>query len=255
MKDIKGFLFDIGGVLYVADTPIDGATETISQLRADFPMRFLTNTTRRTPVSIMQKLVKMGFSVEEEELFTALDASKAYVKAQDGSVYTVMTDEAEGFFAELVSECPDFVVVGDAHSNFEYNRLNEAFRHLLNGAKLIAAAKNKYFKDDDNILSLDAGGFIQTLEFAAEVEAKIIGKPSKDFFHLAVESMGLKPAEVLMIGDDIISDIRGAQDAGLKTALVQTGKFQISDLEKGIKPDVIIEDVTELPTLLSLEVP
>lgn len=250
MKEIKGLLFDIGGVLYVADSPIEGATQTIAKLRSQFPMRFLTNSTRRIPVTIMHKLQKMGFEMEEEELFTALDASKAYVKAQNGSVYTVMTDEAAAFFAELSSDTPDFVVVGDAYTNFEYNRLNQAFRHLLNGAKLIGAAKNKYFKDEDDALSLDAGGFIQTLEFAADVESKIIGKPSKDFFHLAVESMGLKPQEVLMIGDDIISDIQGAQDAGLKTALVRTGKFQDSDLEKGIKPDAILADVSELPGLL-----
>ena len=251
MKNIKGLLFDIGGVLYVSNTPIAGAIKTIERLRLTFPMRFLTNTTRRTPVSIMHKLFEMGFLVKQEELFTALDASKAYVKVHNGSVYTVMTEEAAAFFDELRSDTPDYVVVGDAYTNFEYHRLNDAFRHLLGGAKLIAAAKNKYFKDEDNMLSLDAGGFIQTLEFAAEIEAKIIGKPSKDFFHLAVDSMGLKPEEVLMIGDDIISDIKGAQDAGLKTALVKTGKFQTSDLTRGIQPDTILSDVTELPTILA----
>lgn len=251
MKEIKGLLFDIGGVLYVADSPIEGAIETIKTLRSDYPMRFLTNTTRRTPVTILQKLRTMGFDVEAKALFTALDASKAYVKAHDGTVYPVMTDEAEAFFADLCSDTPDYVVVGDAYTNFEYHRLNEAFRHLLNGAKLIAAAKNRYFKDEDHKLSLDAGGFIQTLEFAADLKAKIIGKPSQDFFHLAVDSMGLKPEEVLMIGDDIISDIKGAQDAGLKTALVETGKFQTSDLDEGIKPDIILEDVAALPNLLA----
>ncbi len=251
MKDIQGLLFDIGGVLYVANSSIKGAEATIEKLRISFPMRFLTNSTRRTPVSIMHKLIKMGFSVEEKELFTALDATKAYIMSQNGSAYTVLTDEADGFFSDLCSDTPDFVVVGDAHTNFEYNRLNHAFRHLLNGSELIAAAKNRYFKDEDGILSLDAGGFIQALEFAADVEAKIMGKPSKEFFHLAVKSMGLKPQNVLMIGDDILSDIQGAQDAGLKTALVRTGKFQLSDLDKGIIPDLILEDITELTKIFA----
>ncbi|WP_295422246.1 HAD-IA family hydrolase, partial [Sulfurovum sp.] len=96
-----------------------------------------------------------------------------------------------------------------------------------------------------------AGGFIQALEFAAEVDAKIIGKPSKDFFHLAVTSMGLEPEDILMVGDDIISDIQGAQQAGLKTALVQTGKFQSSDLQRGITPDAVLKDMTELVALLA----
>ncbi len=250
MSKIKGLLFDIGGVLYVGESVIPGATEAIASLQTLYPMRFLTNTTRQTPLVMMDKLNGMGFTVEAEELFTALDATKNYVKSQNGTVYTLLTDEASGWFEGLESDTPDFVVVGDAHLNFNYERLNTAFRHLKDGAGLIAAAKNRYFKDEDSRLSMDAGGFIAGLEFAADVESKIIGKPSKDFFHLAVGSMGLDPEEVMMVGDDIISDIKGAKDAGLKTALVKTGKFQASDLERGIIPDFCVDDVTELTTLL-----
>ena len=250
MKNIKGLLFDIGGVLYVGEKVIPGATEAITVLQKKFPMRFLTNTTRRTPLAMVEKLHRMGFSVKAEELFTALDATKEYVASQNGSVYTVLTDEADTWFSDLKSDKPDFVVVGDAYLNFNYTRLNSAFKLLQEGAELIAAAKNRYFKDEDGTLSMDAGGFIAALEFAAGVEAKLIGKPSRNFFHLAVGSMGLPPEEVLMIGDDIVSDIQGAQDAGLKAALVKTGKFQTSDLETDIAPDIVLEDITELSSLL-----
>jgi HAD superfamily hydrolase (TIGR01458 family) len=250
MKTIKGLLFDIGGVLYVGDQVIEGAVKTIQMLKESYPMRFLTNTTRRTPAAMLEKLNKMGFYVTQQELFTALDATKSYIQNQNGTVYTLLTDEADRWFSELKSDKPDFVVVGDAHLNFDYPRLNGAFRALMDGAALIAAAKNRYFKDEDGKLSMDAGGFITALEFAADTKAKLIGKPSTDFFHLAVDSMGLQPDEVLMIGDDIESDIKGAHDAGLRTALVKTGKFQQSDLQKGIKPDVILPDVTALPSVL-----
>jgi len=250
MKNIKGLLFDIGGVLYVGEKVIPGAAETIAVLQKKYPMRFLTNTTRRTPLAMVDKLHRMDFSVKAEELFTALDATKAYIISQNGAVYTVLTDEADEWFNDLKSDKPDFVVVGDAYLNFNYTRLNGAFKHLQKGATLIAAAKNRYFKDEDGTLSMDAGGFIAALEFAAGVEAKLIGKPSRDFFHLAVASMGLKPQEVLMIGDDIVSDIQGAQDAGLKAALVKTGKFQTSDLKTDITPDIVLEDLTELSSLL-----
>ncbi len=250
MKTIKGLLFDIGGVLYVGDEVIDGAVETIRMLQDNFPMRFLTNTTRRTPETMLKKLQKMGFTVEEQELFTALDATRDYVKSQNGTIYTVLTDEADKWFADMKSDNPEFVVVGDAYLNFDYPRLNGAFRALHEGAKLIAAAKNRYFQDEDGKLSMDAGGFIAALEFAANTEAKLIGKPSAEFFHLAVASMGLEPDEVLMIGDDIESDVKGAMDAGLRAALVKTGKFQPDDLHRGIEPDVILPDITALPSLL-----
>ena len=243
---IKGILFDIGGVLYIGNTPIKGAQESLEKIKKRFNVRFLTNTTRKTPKMVLENLLNMGFEVEESELFTALKATKEYVKKNNGFVYTILTDAAKEYFKEIESSKPNYVVVGDAYTNFTYENLNKAFRYLLEGATLIAAAKNRYFKDKDSKLSLDAGGFIEALEYASQSKAKIIGKPSREFFLMAVESMQLKPNEVLMVGDDIESDILGAQQAGLKDALVQTGKFSQSDLEKGIKPDFIIEDINEL---------
>ena len=188
--------------------------------------------------------------MKEKELFTALSATKAFLLSKNATALTVMTDEAVAYFGSLSSETPDYIVVGDAHTNFDYPYLNKAFCALINGAELIAAAKNRYFKDEDGTLSMDAGGFVTTLEYASGKEAMIIGKPSQTFFHLAVKSMGLQPHEVLMVEDDIEADIQGAQDAGLKAALVKTGKFQQDDLKRGIMPDVVLEDVNGLRELL-----
>ncbi len=252
MQKIKGLMFDIGGVLYVGDVPIQGANETLNTLRNYFPMRFITNTTRRTPATILHKLETMQFSLQPDELFTALDATKAFLSRHQAKAYTILTDEAKAYFSEFHSNQADFVVVGDAHLNFDYTHLNGAFRALEQGAGLIAAAKNRYFLDSDGSRSMDAGGFIAALEYAANCEATIIGKPSQAFFHLVADSMQLLPDEILMIGDDIESDIKGAQDAGLKAALVKTGKFHPDDLHKNIKPDFILDDVTQLSSIFNI---
>ena len=251
MKPIKGLLFDIGGVLYTGENAIEGVPETIAMLQERYPMRFLTNTTRTTPQTIHTKLQKMGFDLAPEMLFTALDATRNYIVEQNGTAYVLLTDEAEQYFEALISDTPDFVVVGDAYRNFTFERMNAAFRALNEGAQLVAAAKNRYFKDADGKLSMGAGGFIAALEYAAGVEAKLIGKPSAEFFRLAASSMGLVPEEVLMVGDDIEADIKGAQDAGMQVLLVKTGKYREGDLEKGIVPDAVLEDISKLPTLLS----
>ena len=252
MEQVKGLLFDIGGVLYNGSHLIEGATEAISTLRRHYPMRFLTNTTRRTPETILHKMREMGFEVEASQLFTALSAAKAFLQEREATALSVMTDEVAAYFEAFADSKPDFVLVGDAHTNFDYPHLNRAFRALIDGAELIAAAKNRYFQDEDGKRSMDAGGFVAALEFASGKEARIIGKPSHTFFHLAVASMGLKPEEVVMVGDDIESDIKGAQDAGLRAVLVRTGKFSPDDLRKGITPDAVIESVRELPKLLHL---
>jgi ribonucleotide monophosphatase NagD (HAD superfamily) len=75
----------------------------------------------------------------------------------------------------------------------------------------------------------------------------VLGKPSREFFETATLQIGLRGAEVLMIGDDIRADVEGAQHADLRGAIVKTGKFRPEDLEQGIQPDVVLDSVADLP--------
>ncbi len=242
----KALLCDIGGVLYVGDTPIPGAIEAISRIKRRFPIRFVTNTTQKTGKQVVADLRKMGFEIDEDEVLTALDVTRLYLEQSRSSACYLLTDEAEAFFSDMPEGPCRYVVVGDAQENFTYTRLNRAFRVLLGGGELVAAAKNRYFKDRDGELSMDAGGFVSALEYASGKEARILGKPSLDFYRLACDALGVKPEEAVMIGDDIESDILGAQEAGLGTILVRTGKFIPADLEKGITPDHIVESISEI---------
>ncbi len=243
---IKGLLLDLDGVLYIIDKPIEGAQETLKKLKKRFKVRFITNTTTKPKKLIYEKLKNMGFDVEENEIFSALEATKQFLKEKNAGAFLILTDIAKEDFKDIPKEPVKYVVVGDARDNFTYENMNKAFRYLMDGAELIAAAKNKYFRDKDGKLSLDCGAYVVGLEFATGKKAKLIGKPNKDFFLLAVKSMGLKPEEVAVIGDDIESDVKGGMDAGLKGILVKTGKFTPEDLNKGIEPDLIIENINEL---------
>lgn len=243
---IKGLLLDLDGVLYIIDKPIERAQETLKKLKKRFKVRFITNTTTKPKKLIYEKLKNMGFDVEEDEIFSALEATKQFLKEKNAGAFLILTDIAKEDFKDIPKEPVKYVVVGDARDNFTYENMNKAFRYLMDGAELIAAAKNKYFRDKDGKLSLDCGAYVVGLEFATGKKAKLIGKPNKDFFLLAVKSMGLKPEEVAVIGDDIESDVKGGMDAGLKGILVKTGKFTPEDLKKGIKPDLVIENINEL---------
>lgn len=250
MKGIRGLLLDIDGVLYVGDKPVPGAVEALKELRSRFRIRFITNTTRKPKRKVVEKLRSMGFEVHEGEVFTALGATAEYLRRRKARAYFLLTDEAMEEVRDLVGEPPDYVVVGDAHRNFTYDNLNRAFRYLMDGARLITAAKNRYFKEGDGKLSLDAGPFVKALEFASGRRAKVIGKPSREFFLSAVRSMDLSPEECAVVGDDIESDVLGGMRAGLYGVLVRTGKFREEDLRKG-RPDLVIESVAVLPEVLS----
>ncbi len=188
----------------------------------------------------------MGFDVSEDEIFSALEATKQFLLQENAGAFLLLTERAKEDFKDIPQEPVKYVVVGDARENFSYKNMNKAFRYLMDGAELIAAAKNKYFRDKDGKLSLDCGGFVVGLEFATGKKARLIRKPNEDFFLLAVKSMGLKPEEVAVVGDDIEADVKGGMDAGLKGILVKTGKFTPEDLKKGIHPDLIIEDINSI---------
>ncbi|BCD62421.1 hypothetical protein NitYY0826_C1297 [Nitratiruptor sp. YY08-26] len=241
----KGILLDIGGVFYDGENVINGAQDALMQLRKKYLLRFLSNTSRTTPQTLLQKLLKMEFDVREEELFTAVSAAKSYIEGR--GAYVVATDEVRDYFGS--SADIDVVLICDAYTNFTYQNLNTAFRHLERGCELLATNDNRYFRDSDGELSLDAGGFVRCLEYASQKRATILGKPNCAFFHLVLKSMGLSAEEVIMVGDDIETDILGAQKCGLRAVMVKTGKFRNEDLQKGM-PDFIIDSIAELPKLL-----
>ena len=104
----------------------------------------------------------------------------------------------------------------------------EGFQLLLDGLPLLAMGSNRYFREGHQF-SLDIGPFMAALEYAAELEAVVLGKPSPDFFLAAVNSLGLPPQDVIMVGDDAEMDVCGALAAGLRGALVRSGKYRPGD--------------------------
>ena len=91
---------------------------------------------------------------------------------------------------------------------------------------------------------MDVGPFTTALEFALGREATIVGKPSGDFFASALKDLGISATDAVMVGDDVASDVGGAQAAGIRGVLVRTGKFRASDENHPtVKPDAIVDNL------------
>ena len=236
--NVRGVLLDIGGVLYVGDRPIDGARQALEGLRAaGLALCFITNTTSSPKRNVLDKLARMGFEIEPQELFTPAAAARDWLAARGLTPWLLIAPPLLEDFPDMDGE-PDAVVIGDAGPGFTYEALNRAFRLIMEGAPLIALAKNRYFMQADG-LTLDAGAFVAALEYAAGVEATVLGKPAPDFFAAALASMGCGANESVMIGDDWESDVNGAMDAGLRGILVKTGKYVEGD-EAKLKPGTLV---------------
>ena len=95
---------------------------------------------------------------------------------------------------------------------------------------------------------LDAGAFVAGLEYAASVEATVLGKPSMAYFEAALSALDADAGMTWMVGDDIESDIAGAQAHGMRTILVRTGKFRPDEVERShARPDGIVSSLAHLP--------
>jgi HAD superfamily hydrolase (TIGR01458 family) len=254
LDDVRALLLDLDGVLYVDDEPVPGAVDAVAVLRErGASLRFVTNTTQRSRARTLEKLERLGFPVAPEELVTPAVLAVDHCRARGHErVALLMADDVKADLAGLTEadEALDAVIVGDLGERFDYAVLNRAFRHLLDGAELVALQRNRYWLRADG-LALDVGPFVAALEYAAGVEAVVVGKPAPAFFALALSQLGAAPEHAAMVGDDVESDVAGAMRAGLRGVLVRTGKYR-EDTARAAEPQptAVVDSIADVPGLI-----
>ncbi len=243
---IKGILIDLSGTIHIGDQALPGAVEAIRRLReTGVPFRFVTNTSRKTRAMLHHDLQRLGVDVPVGHLFTAPLAVRRYLEENGLRPFLLVHPNLVEEFDGLPCEEPNAVVVGFAQHAFTYAALNRAFHLLMQGAPLLATGKTRYFEGSGG-LELDAGPFVTALEYAAGSEAFVLGKPSAAFFLNAVGELGCRPEEVVMVGDDVVSDVGAAIGAGLAGILVQTGKYRPGDENRSVHPGIhLTRDIGE----------
>jgi HAD superfamily hydrolase (TIGR01458 family) len=253
---IKGLLFDLDGVLYVGSRVIEGAIDAVERIQAsDISCRFVTNTSTLSLESLQHKINSLGFSIPKRELISAPQAALLFLTKQPNPVCRfLLSDDVKQDFTQFQQSDTEakYIIIGDIGEAWSYRLINEVFNCIMKGAQLIAIHKNRFWQTEQG-LQMDIGGFVEALEYASNTKAKIIGKPSFDFFNIALGTMGFQPADVAIIGDDIDTDVGGGQQVGLKGILVKTGKYRQSYVDSSpIKPTVVIDSIKELPDILKI---
>ncbi len=255
---MAAILLDLDGVLHVSGEPIPGAIDAVRELRRQgHRLRFVTNNTTRSRATLAADLRAHGLDLDEDELqTTAAVAGRALNgKRVLALVMAALVDDLDGL--ELVGEGADAVLIGGADETeetgrvFSYMNLGRAFAELELGAELYCLHKNRWWQTSRGPL-LDSGAFVAGLEYAAGVEAIVLGKPSSAYFEAALAALDAEPALTWMVGDDLETDIAGAQRFGLRTVLVRTGKFRPDALERStVVPDAVLSSIAFLPDWLA----
>lgn len=251
---IDTILFDLDGTLYAKGKPIKTAVDIIETLRKEkIKMGFVTNTDGRPVEYIHNRLINMGFNISLKEVFTPVAAVKEFfVKNPSKSCYCLVTDAVLESLKDLNMNHinPDYVLIGDFSDKTSYEEINKVFRFIMNGSLILALSKSYYYFQENGI-NINTGAFVNMFENACDKKAILLGKPSKEFFNLALNHLGSLPSRTVVIGDDVTVDVVGAKAINATSVLVKTGHYDEEVINKlKVKPDYIIEDITKLPELL-----
>jgi HAD superfamily hydrolase (TIGR01458 family) len=254
---MAAILVDVDGVLHVSGTPIPGAAAAVRRLReSGHRLRFVTNSTTRSRAQLAEQLRGMGIELADDELQTTGSVAARTLAGRRVLALTMpgLLDDLDGL--QLVGMNVDAVLIGGADEGeetgrvFSYLNLNRAFHELEAGAELYCLHKNKWWQTAHGA-RLDTGVFVAGLEYAADTEATVLGKPSSAYFAAALEALDAEPGLTWMVGDDLEGDCLGAQKHGMRTVLVRTGKFRPDEVERSrAQPDGIISSIAQLPDWL-----
>jgi len=258
LTDLTALLIDLDGTVYTSAGLVPGALDALGALRRrGIRFRFVSNSTGRSRRVLVERLRGLGVPAEPEDVFNATRAGAALLTERGfTTIMPFVTQHAledltgfaftGGTSGATTGRRPDAVVVGDLGALWTPALLNEAFRAVLDGAALVALQRDPYWLGATG-LEMDAGPYVAAIEYAAGAHAELAGKPNAKFYHAALASMGQAASGAAMIGDDLWSDVQGAQHAGLKGWLVRTGKFRADKLEKsGVRPDRILDSIADL---------
>lgn len=254
------FLFDIDGVFLAgkrAPRLLSGRRILTALRQRKRPFGLVTNTSTDPPEAVATALNRHGLAIDPAVITSALvvavaetarrfPGQRCLVVGEDGLRQAVV---AAGL--ELCDEAPAAVVLVGLTRFTGYRELSAAARCLRGGAALLGCHRNKMWIDDDGP-ALAVGPWLAALEFATGARAETFGKPTAAFYQRALAGHGtVDPGRVLMIGDDLEADIRGAQRLGLRAALVLTGKTSRDDLAASdVTPDLVLDEVDDLVDLL-----
>lgn len=248
----KGYLIDLDGTIYRGKEPIPAGRRFVEQLQQrQIPFRFLTNNTTKSPETVAARLAnEFDIHVTAETVYTATLATidfmkdagkgnKVYIIGEPGLREPIL---AAGF--EWEETAPDYVVVG-LDNEVTYEKFVAATLAIQKGAMFIGTNPDKNIPTERGLLP-GAGAVIAFLETATQQTATYIGKPEAIIMDKAVELLGLAKSEVVMVGDNYLTDIRAGIDNGIDSLLVLSGFTQKEDVPNlPVPPTYIVDSLDE----------
>lgn len=255
LRKKKVFVFDMDGTFYLGKQLIPGALDCLHNLQAlQKKALFFTNNSSQNAEFYQKKVRQMGLAAGEVLVYTSGDVLTFYLeKNHPGArVYLVGTDSlAQTLLARgviLAEQDVDVVAVG-FDTSLEYRKVEKACTLLRRGAVFLATNPDLNCPVENGFMP-DCGSICAMLTASTGKEPVYLGKPYLTTLEFLVQKTGYQPAEMVVVGDRLYTDIAFGQKAGLTSVLVYSGETSPADLEKEqnkcFQPDYAFPSLLEL---------
>lgn len=238
LNKIEAFIFDMDGVFYKGDEILPGASMIINHLKTKgIPFVFLTNNSRKTPKSYIQKLSKIGINVDLEAIITSGTLAKEYIDLnfRNEKIKIFGSDALIELFQKdqlAIDEKYDVVLIG-MEGSLTLDDISIIRTYASMGKQLIFTNPDRLIPTK-NGFNFECGAIIKLIKKYCKKEPFIVGKPSKFAFKFAIKKLNKKRENIAMIGDTYDTDIQGAINIGIIPIHLQTStnySYNINNLK------------------------
>jgi NagD protein len=248
----RAFICDMDGVVYHGNQLLPGVAEFVAWLqREERPYLFLTNSSERSPRELSAKLERLGLQVGEEHFHTSALATAHFIGQQKpgGSCYAIGD---AGLINALYEQGitmndvdPDYVIIGESRG-YSYEKIEKAIRLVLKGARLIGTNPDATGPTEFGLVPA-CGSLCAPIERATGRQAYFLGKPNPLMMRHALQRLGARREETVIIGDRMDTDIIAGVESVISTVLVLTGVTAADEVDNfPYRPDHILSGVISL---------
>lgn len=250
-SNIKLFLFDMDGTLYLGDQLYDFTKELLATIKAKGKRyMFMTNNSSKSVLAYIEKLKKLGIDATKEDFITSSQATAFYLKKyhKDDRLYVCGTESLKqelrenGFTVVDNTDDTDCIVMG-YDTELNYKKLWDV-SYLLTTRELPYLATNPDYVCPTEWGSVpDCGSICDMIFNATGKRPQFIGKPEPLMPLLAMEQVGVSKEQTAVVGDRIYTDIKSGVNAGAVSVLVMSGETTEEILiASDVKPDIVLKD-------------
>jgi 4-nitrophenyl phosphatase len=257
IRHLRGLILDMDGVLWRGAQPLGDLPAIFARLKAKNLRTILaTNNATATAEQYLAKMRAFGVILEPWQVINSSQVAAHYLSQRLPRGAPVYVIGEEGLVNALIeagfsiaADGAQAVVTG-MDRKLTYEKLRTATLLIRAGAPFIATNPDRTFPVPEGLVP-GAGAIVAALETAADVKAKIVGKPEPEMYLAALERLGTTADQTLVVGDRLETDIAGGQAIGCPTALVLSGVTSPQEARAwSPPPDLILPDLTTLVDML-----